>query len=97
MGAWRGFDAVLYRNLMVRYWVGEPEQVRGDDSNYRRYIVKVAKQAIASEKGERHVPTEYIVHRDGRQRPSLYLSHIVGSYIYFKTTLTGWQLTQVVA
>ena len=33
---------------------------------------------------------------DTRERPGLYSSDIVGSYIYFKTTQTGWQLARVV-
>ena len=64
---------------MVRYWAGEPVQVRWDNTKYRRYRIQVAKRAIAREKGERHVPTGYMVCCDVRARPSLYSPDIVGS------------------
>ena len=50
----------------------------------------------AREKGETHVLQGYFVCCDTRERPGLYLPHIVGSYIYFKTTQIGWQLARVV-
>ena len=34
-------------NLVVRCWAGEPVQVRGDNTKYRRYRVPVAKRGIA--------------------------------------------------
>ena len=89
-------DLTQYGNLVVTYCAGEPLQLRGDNTKYRRYRVQVAKRAIARETGERHLPTGYMVCCDVRARPSLYSPDIVGSYIYFKTTHAGWQLARVV-
>ena len=85
-----------YGNLVVSYWAGEPVQVKGGNAKYRRYRVQVAKRTIAREKGERHVLLGYFVCCHTRERTGLYSPDIVGSYIYFSTTLTGWQLARVV-
>ena len=42
------------------------------------------------------MPTGYFVCCDTRERPRLYTPDIVGSYIYFNATHTGWQLARVV-
>ena len=71
-------------------------QVKGENAKYRLYRVEMARRAVARAKGERHVPAGYFVCCDTRERPRLYSPDIVGSYIYFNTTHTGWQLARVV-
>ena len=83
-----------YGNHVVKYWAGEPVQVGGGNAKYRQHRVQLAKRAIAREKGA--VPPGYFVCCDTRERPGLYSPDIVGSYIYFNTTKTGWQLSRVV-
>ena len=51
---------------------------------------------MTREKGERHVPMGYKVCCDDRERPGCFSPDIVGSYIYYNTTNTGWQLAKVV-
>lgn len=85
-----------YGSLVSSYWAGEPVQVKGENAKYRRYRVQVAKRAIACAKGARHVLQGYFLCCDTRERPGLYSPDIVGSYIYFNTTPTGWQLARVV-
>ena len=82
-------DLTQYGNLVMRCWAREPVQVRGDNTKYRRYRVQVAKRAIAREKGEKQVPTGYMVCCDVRARPSLYSPGIVDSHMHFKTTHAG--------
>ena len=95
-------ELTQYGNCVFGYWAGEPVQVKGENAKYRLYRVEMIKRAIARAKGERHVPAGYagyVVCCDTRKRPSLYTPHtphIVGSYIFFNTTHTGWQLARVV-
>ena len=59
--------------------------------------MQLAKRSLASAKGERHVATGCKVYCDTRGRPinRIYYRQITGSYIYFKTTRSGWQLARV--
>ena len=57
--------------------------------------MQLAKRTLASATGERHVARGYKVCRDTRGRPRIYVREIIGSYMYLKTTRTGWQLARV--
>ena len=58
--------------------------------------IQLAKRALASARGERHIAKGYKVCCDTRDRSEIYDPDIIGSYIYFKTPHAGWQLARVV-
>ena len=89
-------DLEQYGSLVSRYWAGDPMQVGEDNTRYRRYRVQLAKRTLACSKGEIYVATGYKVCCDTRGRSGLYDRDMIGSYIQFKTSRTGWQLARVV-
>ena len=58
--------------------------------------MQLAKRTLACSKGERYVTTGYKVCFDARGRPRLYDHDMIGLYIHFKTSRSGWQLAKVV-
>ena len=47
-------DLEHYDSLVSRYWAGESLQVGGENANYRRFRVQLAKRSLACARGERH-------------------------------------------
>lgn len=89
-------ELAQHGNLVVRYWTGDVQLVGAENAKYRRYRVQCAKRAEARLTGGRYVPEGFKVCCDTRERPSIYQTEMIGSYVYFKTPEAGWQLARVV-
>ena len=75
-------DLTQYGNLLVRKWAGEPVQVRGDNTKYRRYRVQVAKRNNFREKAKgMHRPDTGRAVMSERGRVCIHLTSLVRTSI----------------
>lgn len=69
------------RQMILKYWLGEPVQVKGDNAQYRNYRIHLSRRTTAHERGGGYVAPGYKMSGRRKDGPDVYNSDIVDSFL----------------